>query len=91
MRDAKIKSAGRPTDSRDCFCRIARPCAHAQTAAAALTRRNERARRTLPPGAAMLAISRSSTDGGAPWRASGRATGMFAASGALHSRPMRAA
>ncbi|MFM0050030.1 hypothetical protein [Caballeronia grimmiae] len=90
MRDAKIKSEGRPTDSRDWFCRIARPGAHAQTAAAALTRRNQRARRTLPPRAAMLAISRSST-GGAPWRASGRATGMFAASGALHSRPMRAA
>lgn len=87
MRDAKFESEGRPTDPRDCFSRIARPGAYARTAAAALTRRNECARRAPLSGAARPAIIPFSADAGE----SGRASRMSAARGAVHPRPTRAA
>ena len=87
MRDAKSKSEGRPTDSRDRPCRVARPGAHERTAAAVRTRRNERARCVRLSRALRPAIIPFLADGG-EYR---RGAGTFAADGAPSARPMRAA
>ncbi len=93
MRDAKIESEGRPTDARHLSGRTPEARAHAQTAAAAPDRRNERARAsrlTARLRAAIIAFL--ARDGESPRESATPGAQLFAAASRARAEyPMTAA